>query len=37
MLADSIQGDVACPLFEGVAIDAEAIVACQRLKVGILP
>ena len=37
MLADGTQRDVAGPLLESVAIDAKAIVACQRLKIGILP
>ena len=37
VLAHGLQGDVACPLLEGVAVDAEAEVAGQRLEVGILP
>ena len=37
MLADSTQGNMTGPLLEGIAIDAESIVACQRLEVGVLP
>ena len=37
VLAHCLQGDVACPLLKGVAVDAEAVVAGQRDEVGILP
>ena len=37
MLAYSLQGDMACPLLESVAIDAKAIVASQRNEESIFP
>ena len=37
MLAYSLQGDMACPLLESVAINAKAIVASQRNKESIFP
>ena len=37
MLAYSLQGDMACPLLKGIAIDAKAIVASQRNEESIFP
>ena len=37
MVANSRKGNVQCPLFKGVAVDAETIVAGQRHEVSILP
>ena len=37
VLAHGLQGDVTSPLLEGVAVDAEPVVAGQRREVGFFP
>ena len=37
VLASGAERQLACPLLESVAVDAKAVVAGQRLEVGILP
>ena len=37
MLAYGLQRNMACPLLEGVAIDAKAVVTRHRLEISILP
>ena len=37
MMIHRVEGNAECPLLEGVAVDAEAIVACEGYEVGVLP